>query len=89
METSEKRDHVLENPRRYAGESEKLEDWKGTGQEWENTHTYQKRGSWDDLQTQPSIPSWRTGNIQHHRPGSYSFTSLSSQPANPQQAKLC
>lgn len=31
METSEKRDHVLENPRRYAGEPEKLEDWKGTG----------------------------------------------------------
>lgn len=31
METSGKRDYVLENPKRYAGEPEKLEDWKATG----------------------------------------------------------
>lgn len=40
METSEKRDHVLENPRRHAGEPEKQEDWKGTSQELEYTHIY-------------------------------------------------
>lgn len=40
METSEKRDHELENPRRHAEEPEKQEDWKGTGQELEYTHIY-------------------------------------------------
>ena len=35
METFEKRDHVLEDPRRDAGEPEKQEDWKAPGQELE------------------------------------------------------
>jgi hypothetical protein len=35
METFKKKYHVLENPRRYAGEPEKLEDWKATGQKLE------------------------------------------------------
>ena len=33
METFGKRDHMLKNPRRCAGEPGKLEDWKATGQE--------------------------------------------------------
>lgn len=40
METSEKRDRVLENPRRYAREPEKQEDCRGPGQELEYTHIY-------------------------------------------------
>ena len=35
METFGKRDHMLKNPRRCAGEPGKLEDWKATGQELE------------------------------------------------------
>lgn len=41
METFEKGDCVLENPRRYAGEPEKKEDLKSSGQKLgkKNTHT--------------------------------------------------
>lgn len=38
METFEKKDHVLRDLRRYAGEREKLEDWKAAGRELEKTH---------------------------------------------------
>lgn len=43
METFEKGDCVLENPRRYAGEPEKKEDLKSSGQKLgkKNTHTRQ------------------------------------------------
>lgn len=40
METFEKRDPVLENPRRDAGEPEKQEDYKDIGQELEKNNTY-------------------------------------------------
>lgn len=35
METFKKKDHVLENPRQYAGESEKLGDWEASSQRME------------------------------------------------------
>lgn len=40
METSEKRDPVLENPRRDAGEPGKQEDYKDIGQELDKNNTY-------------------------------------------------
>lgn len=35
METFKKKDHVLENPRQYTGESEKLGDWEANSQRME------------------------------------------------------
>lgn len=52
METFKKKDHVLENPRQYTGESEKLGDWE-VSREWRYkglspVFTYERR-CWFDF----------------------------------------
>ena len=96
METFEKREPVLENPRRDAGEPGKQEDWKDIGQEleknntyiWWKTALYGRREAYVTFSTHSLVfPQWQLGTYSTPGPRSYNFTSLNSQPDYPQQAK--
>lgn len=96
METFEKREPVLENPRRDAGEPGKQEDWKDIGQEleknntyiWWKTALYGRREAYVTISNHSQVfPQWQLGTYSTPGPRSYNFTSLNSQPDYPQQAK--
>lgn len=97
METFEKRDPVLENPRRDTGEPGKQEDWKDIGQEvgkkiihilWWKTVLYGGREACVTIFNHSQVfAQWQLGTYSTPGPYGYNFTSLSSQPAYPQQAK--
>ena len=96
METFEKREPVLENPRRDAGEPGKQEDWKDIGQEleknntyiWWKTALYGRREAYVTISNHSQVfPQWQLVTYSTPGPRSYNFTSLNSQPDYPQQAK--